>query len=340
MENDVIKIISMIIDDSSDRIIEIRNAVFKLLGINIQYEKMIEYIKECLERFSFNNVENQFFEQIRNIVIEEINKNDLRIKKNESVDYEQFISNLTEKLRQVQAVNLIMDDDLKQLAEQIANRFPEVNITRDQFYSHFMGKKEQIISMINHHNQNIIDILVKLTPQLANELKNQHRKNSGASNDVINNEDIGIRYNTSKTEPPKTPTSPMPSASAYVGMSAEEIKELITQKKYYSILQGISKEDVPKYTDFINTGFQVIINDFLIRANECKTYEERHNAYFELYEIYQNFRDYISLESSNQLREQLDSMHNYLQQQLKTNEDIGIRYNTSKTEQSSSTMRR
>lgn len=438
MENDVIKIIGKLLDNSNDRIVEIRNDVFNSLGVNIQSEKIVDFVKECLEKFDFNIVEQNFFNQVKDIVLEEIN--DKNIKK----DKTSFINSLVERLRQIRVPNISIDDNLLQLANQITSRFPEINISRDQFYSHFISKKEQIIGIINQHNQNVIDTIIKLTPQLANELENQLMNNSINLNETINaqtshqtistskptnnNSDFtiekflsrctekvnemnlmfqntldgkseiakglrelkkftsslndkslvqeildrcvklneitqGVVYdniifenvpmlkdiynkyqetltvkNVKKADAPNKPDTP--NTNAYVGMSENEIRELINQKKYYSILQGISKEEMSKYDSFINTGYRIIINNFLTSANECKTYEEKHNAYFELYEIYQKFRDYISLEASNQLKEQLDSMYNYLQQQAQINEDIGIRYNSSKVESSNSSMRR
>ena len=438
MENDVIKIISKLLDDSNDRIVEIRNDVFNSLGINIQSEKIVDFVKECLEKFDFNIAEQNFFNQVKNIVLEEIND------KNIKNDKTSFINSLVERLRQIKVPNISIDDNLLQLANQITSRFPEINISREQFYSHFISKKEQIIGIINQHNLNVINTIIKLTPQLANELENQLMNNSINLNETINAQTIhqtistpkptnnnsdftiekflsrctekvnemnlmfqntldgkseiakglrelkkftsslndkslvqeildryvklneitqGVVYdniifenvpmlkdiynkyqetltvqNVKKAAAPNKPDTP--NTNAYVGMSENEIRELINQKKYYSILQGISKEEMSKYDSFINTGYRIIINNFLTSANECKTYEEKHNAYFELYEIYQNFRDYISLEASNQLKEQLDSMYNYLQQQAQINEDIGIRYNSSKVESSNSSMRR
>lgn len=438
MENDVIKIISKLLDNSNDRIVEIRNDVFNSLGVNMQSEKIVDFVKECLEKFDFNIVEQNFFNQVKDIVLEEIND------KNIKNDKTSFINNLVERLRQIKVPNISINDNLLQLANQITSRFPEINISRDQFYSHFISKKEQIIGIINQHNQNVIDTIIKLTPQLANELENQLINNSINLNEPINaqtshqtisnpkptnnNSDFtiekflsrctekvnemnlmfqntldgkseiakglrelkkftsslndkslvqeildrcvklneitpGVVYdnvifenvpmlkdiynkyqetltvkNVKKAATPNKPDTP--NTNAYVGMSENEIRELINQKKYYSILQGISKEEMSKYDSFINTGYRIIINNFLTSANECKTYEEKHNAYFELYEIYQNFRDYISLEASNQLKEQLDSMYNYLQQHAQINEDVGIRYNSSKVESSNSSMRR
>ena len=437
MENDAIRTISKVLDDSGNRIVEIRNDVFNSLGINTQSEKIIEFVKESLEKFDFNIVEQNFFNQVKNIILDEISN-----KKNMKND--DFVNNLLEKLRQIKVYNISIDDNLLQLANQITNRFQKTNISRDQFYSHFLSKKEQIINIINQHNQNIIDTIIKLTPQLANELESQLMGNSvnfneakkeqiihqtvstpkpaNSNNDFtienflsrctekvnemnlmfqntpdgkseiakglrelkkftdslsdktlvqgilnryakLNEVTQGVIYdniifenvpmlkeiyekyqqtltveNIKKTDVPNMPNTP--SASAYVGISEDEIKNLISQNKYYSMLQGISKDEAPRYSNFINTGYRIIINNYLTSANECKTYEEKHNAYFALYEIYQNFRDYLSLEASQQLKEQLDIMYNYLQQQAQINEEIGIRYNSSKVESSNSTMRR
>lgn len=139
---------------------------------------------------------------------------------------------------------------------------------------------------------------------------------------------------------PKTPNP----VETYVGATNEDVEKLIKQNKYYRLLQSIKKEDVMKYNGFIYTGYSLLVNDWHARAIACKTDEEQRNAYFELYEIYQNFRDYISLEKSNELREQLDIIEKYLRQQASTSLEDGIRYNGSRNDrnqgQRSSAMRR
>lgn len=125
-------------------------------------------------------------------------------------------------------------------------------------------------------------------------------------------------------------TNPTESVSNYVGATNEDIIALIQQKKYFSLLHGIKKDDVIKYNSFISTGYNIMIGEWYRKAPNCKTYDEKHAAYFELYEIYQNFRDYISLEQSNQLRELLNNINKYLQEhRAKPEEKVGIRYNSS-----------
>ena len=177
MGEQAVNVFGEILDNSSKIIIEIKNEVYKLLGINTQNQQLVQYVKESLEKFAFNVVENQFLEQIKNIVFEEINKSDYKLKNNENVDYEIFTNNMIERLRQVKLGNIYLDDDLKALSSNIVDKFPYSNITKEQLYSHFSSKKEKIVNMINMNNQDIIDVLIKFTPQLANELSNKRETN-------------------------------------------------------------------------------------------------------------------------------------------------------------------
>lgn len=192
MENEASKVFEKILDNSSNIIIEIRDEVFKLLGINTQNQQLNEYVQECLEKFTFNVAENLFLEQIRNVVIEEINKNALKLRNNENVDYDELTSSIVEKLRQVKLGDISLDNDLKNLANNISNRFPQTNVSVDQFYLHFSSKKEQIANMIYKHNQNIVETLIKFTPQLSNELANQAIANQeptlSTNQSVVSNE--------------------------------------------------------------------------------------------------------------------------------------------------------
>lgn len=181
-------------------------------------------------------------------------------------------------------------------------------------------------SKLNNAAQEIIydDIIFQNVPMLKGVYEN--------SNDLTNTE--------KRANEPTSPKAPTP-VSAYIGVTNEDVENLIKQNKYFSLLQGIPKEEVMKYNGFIYTGYSILVDNWYKRASACKTYDEQHDAYFELYEIYQNFRDYISLEKSNELREQLDNIQKYLNQQApKNTEMVGVRYNTSKREQASSAMKR
>ena len=444
MSNQGIKAMSNILDNQNNISREIRSEVYKLLGLNTQSEQLSEFVVECLERFSFNSKEILFLEQLRMTVTEEINRIDLQRKNNEQVNYETVQNDLTEKLKVSETPTINLDDDLRNLANQIVDRFPQINVSRDQLYNHFMSKKEQIVEMINNHNKDIVEALIKITPQLTKDLESQAVANENIQTNTTNSQSVqhsqqvakqSVNYlsindfhskcidklaevdrmfknggndkseiakvsrqlksfidsldnrvyagellekyekvsdyaismiydqimfenvpmlkeiferhqdllnddNIRKPNEPISPNSPSP-IEIYVGANSEEISGLIANGNYYSILHGIGKDDIAKYSSFINNGYQIMINNYLARASEAKTFEERHNSYFELYEIYQNFRDYISLEQVNKLKEQLDNMQSYLNEQRKTNiDDTGVRYNTSTNEQNSSSMHR
>ena len=427
---DAIRAMKMILDDSDLYIKDIRANIFKILDLG-NYVPLNEYVQNSLEHFSFNIVESDFFKRIQNVILEEMDKDNLKIHNNESVNYNAFTNNIIQSLMRIEKVDITLDDDFKTLARGINDKFPL--IASEDWYLKLMSKNEKIVNMINNYNQEIVEVLIKLTPQLASELSaldskaksninvtpnmqqntndisqiihppqqmnNQQpslqstiqnnidneqlinnlvkrcRKklneidimfeNGGGSKseiaksfralqkfindlndkkfaqeildryakineivqgtiyddiifqnipmlkeiyeehkDLLNNDNIG------KTNEPTSPIQPTP-MTTYIGASNEEIRNLINQ----------------------NNGYQMIVNDYLARANNAKTYEERHNSYFELYEIYQNFRDFLPLEQSNQLREQLDNMQRYLQEQRKTTDDIGVRYNTEQGEE-------
>ena len=97
MGNEGINAMANILDNQSNISKEIRSEVYKLLGLNTQFEQLSEFVAECLERFSFNSEEILFLEQLRMTVTEEINRIDLQRKNNEQVNYETFQNSLTEK---------------------------------------------------------------------------------------------------------------------------------------------------------------------------------------------------------------------------------------------------
>lgn len=453
MGNNAINIFISILDDSDNILKDIRMEVFKKLNLG-EYEQLNEFVKESLEHFSFNVSESNFLNQIKDVIIEEMDKNTLIIKNGEKVDNNLFANNLINQLKMVRQVDFNFDDDFRNLAVNINNKFPL--IASDDWYAKLSSKNDQIANIINKYNQDIVETLAKFAPQLASELSALENKANNIHNtaetfsrtpavedvyDVRDNRTVNLQElsemqegieqksqtkqsvnylsindfhskcldkltevdlmfrnsgndkseiakasrqlksfidrldnrvyagellkkyekvsdyaisviydqimfenvpmlkeiyenhessldenSNKKTSEPINPNTP--SFNAYVGMSSAEIRNLINQNQYYSILHGISKENIAKYSDFINTGYQIIINNFLTSVNNCKTFEERHNAYFELYEIFQNFRDYLPIEQVNQLQEQLNSMQRYLNEQRKMTDDTGVRYNS------------
>src|SRR5574344_211018 len=152
MANNAIKPMTNILANSSNISKEIRNELYKLLGLNTQSEQLSEFVNECLERFEFNSEEVLFLEQLRMIANEEINRINEQRKNNEQVNYETFETKLIERFKESEKPLINLDDNMRDLANQIVSRFPQINVSSDQLYNHFMSKKEQIVEMINQHN--------------------------------------------------------------------------------------------------------------------------------------------------------------------------------------------
>jgi len=252
MDN-VITIFGKVIDDSNGIIAEIRTEVYKMLGINTQADKLSEFVKESLESFSFNNVEKQFFEQIKNVVMEQLNNNQV-------VDYETFSNSMIEKLKGIKVGDLSFDDDFKNLSAQIVSKFPYVNLSSDQLYLHFSSKKEKITEMINQHNKNVIETLIKLTPSLANELKSQAEKN---------NENI----NQPQPQVSEAPTNGVLSVEQFLSRCTEKLDEVNLMFKN----GGNSKSEIAKGFRQLK-GFIENLNDRTFAQGILERYVKLNNA--------------------------------------------------------------
>ena len=173
MGNDTINIFRKVLGDSDNILKDIRIEVFKKLDLG-RYEQLNEFVKESLEHFSFNIGESNFFKQMGDVVIEEMDHIG-------TVDYNLWADNLASKLKKIGQVDFNFDDDFKNLAKNINNKFPL--IASDDWYARLSSKKEEIISMINKYNQDIVETLIKLTPKLASELQAFESKAKSNLND-------------------------------------------------------------------------------------------------------------------------------------------------------------
>lgn len=145
----------------------------------------------------------------------------------------------------------------------------------------------------------------------------------------------------------KNPDSPNPSnIGAEIGETNESMIQLVESGSYFSVLQGITDNNINKYKNFINNGFRVIFDKWKIVAEQAKTNEQRMESYKQLKEIYNQFKSYLQSEKDtlNMLETMISSMDEYfiMQQRKQQNQIIedGVRYNTQNAEHSNSTMRR
>lgn len=134
---------------------------------------------------------------------------------------------------------------------------------------------------------------------------------------------------------------PTPSIDTAIGKSKYDVEYLVKSNNFYGILQGIKSTDLEKYKDFIMLGFNTMMNKWQQQAELCNTFIEREKTYQDFAELYENFKDYLPIEIGSMLKQNLEEMKKYMEQQKAKNAKIvGIRYNTAKQEQASSVMKK
>lgn len=349
--SEAMKVFGFVLDNSQEVLKQINQNVYNILGVNTQDEKISEFIMSELNNFDFNRVERELISNIRKIMDETLKP----LENPNENNYEAIITNLINNLKSLKFQEFLLDNNFKDLSAKIVTKFPLTGITQEQFYLHFISKTEKVNEVINKYNNEVIDTLIKFSPQLVSEIQQSRSKqtsnepepkfanpsnpepinptNNGNSNFVPSD----YRREERQLNNPDTP----PSVSTYIGATNEDVEKLIKANEYYSLLHGIERESFMKYNGFIQTGFNIIINDYYNRSSACNTLDERLQAFAELKQIYQNFDGYITMEQSNQLREQLENMSKFLknQQSQQLVDDISIRYNTGTREDNKSSRR-
>lgn len=331
--SEAMKVFELVLDNSQNLSKEINQNVYKILGVNTQDKHLNEFIMAELDSFDYNIVENQLINRIK----ETINDALKPLENPNENNYEAITSNLMNNLKLLKIQDFRLDNNFRDLSAKLASKFPLSGITQEQFYSHFMSKSEKINEMINQSNSLVIDTLIKFSSQLVSELQQSRNGQSVNNSEPINPNPVSSDYNRKDENKPNTP----PPVSTYIGATNEDIEKLIKSNEYYSLLHGIDRESFMKYNGFIQTGFSLITSDYYNRAVSFKTLEERLQALKELKQIHENFNGYITMEQSNQLRETIEKMTNYLQKQQSQHlvDDIGIRYNSARKDETRSSRR-
>ena len=134
-----------------------------------------------------------------------------------------------------------------------------------------------------------------------------------------------------ENEKKKNPNpEPTPSIDNAVGKSKSDVEYLVKSNNFYGVLQGIKSTDLERYKDFIMLGFNSMMNNWQQQAELCNSFIEREKSYQDFATLYENFKDYLPVEIGNMLRQNLEEMKKYIEQQrAKNTEMAGVRYNTS-----------
>ena len=121
---------------------------------------------EKIADFNFCIVQDKLISRIREIIDQEFKKIE---NSNQSIDYEQFEVNLKNGLQQITMDDIRLEDDIRTLSLQINDKFPM--ISRDYAFEKISSKQEMLKEVILSTNKSVIDTLVKMTPQLVQDLK-------------------------------------------------------------------------------------------------------------------------------------------------------------------------
>ena len=174
--DDAIKVFNTVIENLQGIQGEIRNNVYKMLEINTESDMVEEYVRECIETFEFNLFEKKFLEHISDIIDNELKKVQMNYYNN--ADYSSISDNIIQELKNLKKIDISIDNsELLTLSKQIASRFPNMGISIEQFYDHFMSKRETINSMIEKYNEGVLNTLISLSPKLCEKIWESKVKN-------------------------------------------------------------------------------------------------------------------------------------------------------------------
>lgn len=304
----------------------------KLDDIDNHFNKFMEFDDVVAKESQINGVSKiaKYYRQIKKIITD-IQSNNITV--NDMVQGQE--NELCDKL-------LLQYASLHKDSTQIIEEYKKGVVSVENYINNFALELHSKISLANSIND-----LLKYKKEIETELKKyNYLKHEKLDLELSYVNDKIINLTGPEINSPKTPYSPNSlSTSAEVGVSNESMIQLINSGSYFSVLQGITDNNIFKYKNFINNGFNVIYDRWISYALQAKTYEQRMESYRGLQEIYNQFKRYLQSEKDklNMLETMLASLDEYfMYQQNKYNQMNydGIRYNTFEQENNKSAMRR
>lgn len=165
MAREALRTFGMVMDNTTDIKNIVVNNFFKSLDLG-NNDLLNEFVLEKIANFNFCIVQDKFISRIREIIDQEFKKIE---NFNQLIDYEQFEVNLKNGLQQITMDDIRLEDDIRTLSLQISDKFPM--ISRDYVFEKISSKQEMLKEIILSTNKSVIDTLVKMTPQLVQDLK-------------------------------------------------------------------------------------------------------------------------------------------------------------------------
>lgn len=165
MAREALRTFGMVMDNTSDIKNIVINNFFKSLDLG-NNDLLNEFVLEKIANFNFCIVQDKFISRIREFIDQEFKKIEYS---NQSIDYEQLEVNLKNGLQQITMDDIRLEDDIRTLSLQISDKFPI--FSRDYVFEKISSKQEMLKEVILSTNKSVIDTLVKMTPQLVQDLK-------------------------------------------------------------------------------------------------------------------------------------------------------------------------
>ncbi len=245
----------------------------------------------------------------------------------------EFINNLVSGKYSQEMINkYINEKDINVICEKIlVDNIPNLNmvnnltIANEQKYgknaiTEYSKYQTPIIDISKIHNdivkaKTLEELLVQLDNIKIHLGKYDYDTNKKLEEEYLQLNDRIIKY-LMQSERKNNPNPNSPNSNAEIGKSTDDIESLINSNKIYDILHGISKEQTEQYKDFIMTCYNKIFSKFEQKAKMAKSYEEQQIIYQDLYNIYNNFKDYLPMEILNNLQNSLDQLETILRNNM------------------------
>lgn len=190
MAREALRTFGMVMDNTSDIKNIVINNFFKSLDLG-DNDLLNEFVLEKIVDFNFCIVQDKFISRIREIIDQEFKKIE---NSNQPIDYEQFEVNLKNGLQQITMDDIRLEDDIRTLSLQINDKFPM--ISRDYAFEKISSKQEMLKEVILSTNKSVIDTLVKMTPQLVQDLKQLEIENQNKNQVQQSSQNIETTKNT------------------------------------------------------------------------------------------------------------------------------------------------
>lgn len=248
MAREVLKTFEMVMDNTADIKNIVINNFFKSLDLG-NNDLLNEFVLEKITYFNFCSIQDNFIARIKEIIDQEFKKVE---NSSEYIDYVGFQNSLINNLQQIKMEDIRLEDDIRNLVLQISDKFPM--ISKDAIFERISSKQEKLKEVILSTNKNVIDTLVKLTPQLIQDLKQIEIENQNKNQVQQPSQNIDNTNNNVQQQNPPQKT-----------INLHDLIQDIRKKIYSKSISSISSlKSVNPFKDFK----PIRVEDFQVELNK------------------------------------------------------------------------